>query len=209
MNVIFSFIPGIRSFAKRLGFAVPSKRDAARDLLLATLPAGSIGAEIGVHKGDFSEEILAAVQPTVLHLIDPWEFHDSPTYEKSLYGGADGRGVEEMDKRYQSVCARFVEQIESGTIKIHRSYSNEALERFDDGDLDWVYIDGNHLYEFVRQDLEISFRKVRPGGFITGDDYGDGGWWKGGVKKAVDEFITNHAVTAIAIKGGQFILRRD
>ena len=42
---------------------------------------------------------------------------------------------------------------------------------------DWIYVDGNHLYEFVRADLELSLRKARRGGFITGDDYQDGGWW--------------------------------
>lgn len=209
MNALFTYIPGMRSLAKRFGIAVPSKRDAARDLLLKTLPVGSVGAEIGVHLGDFSEEILTTIKPKVLHLIDPWEFQESPTYQKSLYGGEDGHGVEEMNQRYQGVCARFTGQIENGTIKIHRAYSNDALESFEDGALDWVYIDGNHLYDFVMQDLMLSFRKVRPGGYITGDDYGDGGWWQGGVKKAVDEFIKDNAVTPIAIKGGQFILRRE
>ena len=194
--------------ARRLGFAVSTERDEMRNLILKMLPAGSVGAEIGVHLGDFSEEILAAVQPRTLHLIDPWEFQASPTYARSLYGGEHGRGATEMDQRHNAVLKRFAGQIANGTVKVHRAYSNAALEDFNDGHFDWVYIDGNHLYEFVKQDLELSFRKVRPGGYITGDDYGDGGWWKGGVKKAVDEFITTHAVTLVELKGGQFILRR-
>ena len=209
MSAFFTQIPGIRSLAKRFGITLPSKRDAARDLVLETLPSGSVGAEIGVHLGDFSEEILNVVQPQTLHLIDPWEFQESPTYARSLYGGKRGRGAEGMEQRFADVRERFSNYIENGTVEIHRSYSNIALEQFDDGALDWVYIDGNHLYEFVMQDLMLSLRKVRPGGYITGDDYGDGGWWQGGVKKAVDEFIVNHTVTPIAIQDGQFILRRD
>jgi len=74
--------------------------------------------------------------------------------------------------------------------------------------LNIIYIDGNHLYEFVKQDLELYYRTVKEGGLITGDDYGDGGWWQGGVKKAVDEFVAKGFVEAIEIKGGQFILKK-
>ena len=58
-----------------------------RDFLLKLLPQNSIGAEIGVHKGDFSEEILRDVRPNELHLIDPWRYESSDTYKDSWYGG--------------------------------------------------------------------------------------------------------------------------
>jgi predicted O-methyltransferase YrrM len=35
-----------------------------------------------------------------------------------------------------------------------------------------IYIDGNHDYEFVRQDWEACSRSVRPGGVIVLDDSG-------------------------------------
>ena len=85
--------------------------------------------------------------------------------------------------------------------------SEAALADFEDGSLDYVYIDGNHLYEFVKKDLELSLRKVKSGGYITGDDYGPGGWWNGGVKKAVDEIAWREKeVTLLWIRGGQFVL---
>ena len=82
-----------------------------------------------------------------------------------------------------------------------RRDSESALSEFEDGSLDFVYIDGNHLYEFVKKDLELSLRKMKPGGYITGDDYSPGGWWKGGVKRAVDEFggiVTFHYCGSMA-----------
>ena len=71
-----------------------------------------------------------------------------------------------------------------------------------------VYIDGNHLYDFVKKDLNLCYSKVKPGGLITGDDYSEGGWSSGGVKRAVDEFINTGLVKLIQIKNKQFILQK-
>jgi cephalosporin hydroxylase len=71
-----------------------------------------------------------------------------------------------------------------------------------------VYIDGNHVYEFVKSDLELFYRKVKTGGYIAGDDYELGRWWKGGVKRAVDEFLKKMPVELVEIQNYQFILRK-
>lgn len=61
----------------------------------------------------------------------------------------------------------------------------EAAEDFPDEYFDWVYIDANHQYDFIREDLKIYYKKVKRGGFITGDDYYVwGGSRKCGVKKS-------------------------
>jgi hypothetical protein len=69
-----------------------------------------------------------------------------------------------------------------------------------------VYIDGNHLYEYVRNDLEIFATKVKSGGLITGDDYGVLGWWRDGVTRAVDEFVAQGTCEPVHL-GRQFVLR--
>lgn len=110
-----------------------------------------------------------------------------------------------MDERYSGVLKRFKRNIRAGQVIVHRGYSSEILEQFPDSFFDWVYIDGNHLYDYVRKDLEVSLRKVKPGGFITGDDYTEGGWWEGGVKKAVDEFAAMQAAQLLELRDSQFI----
>lgn len=180
-----------------------------RDFLLRILPVNSIGAEIGVHKGDFSQRILELVDPVELHLIDPWKHETSPTYEKAWYGGKALNGQSEMDERFVSVCHRFRKEISENRVKIHRATSAEILDKFPDDYFDWIYIDGNHLYPFVRADLETSFRKVKRGGFVTGDDYDEGGWWDGGIKKAVDEFIERKSADLVLIKARQYVFRRS
>ncbi len=199
-------IPGARRLAQRLGM-VPERKD-ERDFLLAMLPRGSVGVEIGVHLGDFSQRILNVVSPEALHLIDPWEHQTSTAYENAWYGGGAKGGQEEMNERYSKVCKRFSQEVGSQRISIHRGHSVDVLAQFPDEFFDWVYIDGNHLYEHVKEDLELSFQKVRLGGLITGDDYTDGGWWSGGVKRAVDEFSRTKTIEQIAIANGQFIFRK-
>jgi hypothetical protein len=179
-----------------------------RATLLELLPRLSVGAEIGVHLGDFSAEILRIVAPARLHLVDPWKHFDSPAYKHAWYGGGAKRGQTEMDERYESVLARFRREIDGGHVLVHRRFSNDFGLDLPSEHLDWVYIDGDHTYEFVKRDLELFFEKLKPGGHLLGDDYQDGGWWAGGVKKAVDEFVRAYPVDVVALKYQQFVLRK-
>jgi hypothetical protein len=179
-----------------------------RKFLLEMFPSGSVGAEVGVHRGDFSRAILDTVAPARLHLIDPWHHEPSPTYDLALYGGRAKDGQAEMDARYEQVLARFAPEIEAGQITVHRAPSADALRSLPDESLDWVYIDGNHLYEYVAVDLELGFAKTRPGGLVTGDDYRDGGWWEGGVKRAVDEVAERGTARLLLVRDGQFVFEK-
>jgi hypothetical protein len=102
----------------------------------------------------------------------------------------------------------FASEINKLQVIIHRASSEEACINFENNYFDWIYIDGNHLYDYVKKDLEYYYPKVKVGGFITGDDYTEGGWWKGGVKKAVDEFVNKGLVKLIRIQNQQFKLQK-
>ncbi|MEQ9484633.1 class I SAM-dependent methyltransferase [Coleofasciculus sp. F4-SAH-05] len=194
---------------KRLYRKIFRKGQNPRDILLRKMPKNSICAEIGVYKGNFSAKIIEVVQPAKLHLIDPWIYEEEDTYKTSLYGGQKGKNQENMDNIYQSVKERFQDQINPNRIVVHRSTSLQTAEQFEDNYFDWVYIDGNHLYEFVKKDLETYYKKVKAGGYITGDDYGATQmWWEDGVKKAVDEFRAKSSCKTVLIQGGQFILQK-
>lgn len=179
----------------------------ARLAVLGTFPRHGVGAEIGVHLGDYAARILAIARPKQLYLIDPWFHQDDEAYKESLYGGPRSSS-EEMETRHRSVQQRFSANVASGQVNVMRKPSTEAMQEIADGSLDFVYVDGNHRYEFVKQDLELSLRKVKSGGIIAGDDYTSGGWWAGGVKKAVDEFARNDGANLLWILGRQFVFRR-
>ena len=198
-------IPGAEPVARTVGLA-PNR---LRAFLLDMLPKDSVGAEIGVWNGDFSDKLLEVVRPKQLHLIDPWHHEPSAMYKYALYGGLAKNGQDEMDRHHAAVCARFDGQIQRGQVKIHRGYSADVLGQFPDNFFDWVYIDGNHLYEYVKKDLESSLRKTKAGGWVAGDDYVGGQWWKDGVTKAVDEFAKSQAAQLVELRDRQFIFRKS
>ena len=142
-----------------------------------------IGAEVGVYKGDNSEALLKNLNFRKLYLIDPWaEYFDVVTgvlQEKSKY-----------EKIYQSVKKRFEN---NNKIDLVRDYSIKASKNFDDNYFDFVYIDGDHAYEEVLQDLIAWFPKVKENGVLCGDDYGHPSGV--GVVKAVNEFAQNNKIT--------------
>jgi hypothetical protein len=173
------------------------------------LPKRSVGAEIGVHEGDFSDEILRVVIPVELHLIDPWEHREERTYRDAWYGGGASAGQATMDRRFGAVADRFAEEIDAGRVVLHRGSSGDVVGDFPDSYFDWVYIDGNHLYEHVKLDLETYYPKVKRGGYVAGDDYGLRGWWDNGVQQAVDEFVGQRPRLSLEIIGSQFIIKKE
>ena len=63
----------------------------SRGLLLSMLPTNAVGAEIGVHEGDFSRRILDFLKPRKMDLIDPWHIRQGKNSQKRIMGqGARG-----------------------------------------------------------------------------------------------------------------------
>lgn len=170
------------------------------------MPKNSICAEIGVWKGDFSKRILNTVKPKKLYLIDPWFFNTE--YKNAMYGGSVEKSQKDMDEIYKSILINFRKEINQEKIEVFRNKFEDLLDKFPDNYFDWIYIDGDHTYNAVVKDLDNVTKKVKEGGLITGDDYTTGGWWKGGVKKAVDEYIVNNPEKEIKIMGSQFIIKK-
>lgn len=159
-----------------------------RQALLGILPNDAVVAEIGVALGEYSEHILKTARPKRLHLIDSWCFQDDEKYKK------DGHNMSEraQSDRYQMVLDRFAEEITVGGVKVHRAFSTEAVESFEDAYFDWIYLDANHTYEAVLQDLQLYLPKVKADGFICGHDYTN--WPPArkmmfGVIEAVNDFV--------------------
>jgi hypothetical protein len=49
--------------------------------------------------------------------------------------------------------------------EIVRAFSRDAAGRFADASLDFVYLDANHKYPFIAEDLRLWWPKVKPGGW--------------------------------------------
>lgn len=172
--------------------------------MLGFLPRGATVAEVGVWKGDYASVLLDRLEPKELHLIDPWLYQ--PQYPSRWYGGASARSQDEMDRVHRAVRARFADR---PNVVFHRQGSVEALNTFGDGALDIVYIDGDHSFEAVLQDLVLAHRKVRPGGYICADDWA----WKDergrtSVREAVLAYLQMHLVDFVHVRDQQVMIRR-
>jgi hypothetical protein len=177
----------------------------ARQTLLQTLPKNGVAAEIGVWRGNFSQTILHVTQPKTLYLIDPWQTNKDATYSKSWYGA---KSSTDMEAIHQSVRDRFREQIERGVVSVVRGPSEAGLRGLPDEHLDFAYVDGDHTFEGVQSDLDLCYAKVKTSGFICGDDYLLGKWWKDGVVRAVNEFIGRRRVRIVMFLDAQFLLQK-
>jgi predicted O-methyltransferase YrrM len=74
----------------------------------------------------------------------------------------------EFDRKYENTKDRFNEF--GSRVTFLRMLSSEAVKQFEDNSLDFVYIDGNHDYKYVEEDIRIWYPKVKKGGYLCGDD---------------------------------------
>jgi hypothetical protein len=106
------------------------------------------------------------------------------------------------------VADRFRTEVEEGRVQIHRQPSADALAALAENSVDFVYVDGDHTREGCLADLNAAYRITKIGGYIGGDDYNLGGWWKDGVVRAVHEFAAAHDVVFDFVMGSQFLARK-
>lgn len=149
-----------------------------REELLEFLPKNSIGAEVGVFKGEFSKIILDTVKPSLLYLIDPWEGIITS-------GDKNGENIIKINGEEYYINNILKEFLTLPQVKLLKNYS-DIIQVFPDNYLDWIYIDGAHDYHNVKFDLNVSLSKIKLGGFILGHDYNNQMF--PGLVKAVDEF---------------------
>jgi hypothetical protein len=116
-----------------------------------------VGAEIGVERGLFSEELCRV--GLTLYSIDPWIHNPVWRYQHSQ---------EKMEEVRQEALTRLAPHQNSIIV---RKTSMEAVADFPDESLDFVYIDGNHEFRYVAEDIYEWTRKVRKGGIVSGHDY--------------------------------------
>jgi hypothetical protein len=144
-----------------------------------------IGAEIGVNTGDFSDHLLTNSKLDKLFSIDAWTTDTTQT--KSVFKDwATCHG--EVEKAYDE--ARLKLSRHGPRSQILRELSYTAIEHFDDGGLDFLYVDGCHRFTGVAMDLIQWWPKIREGGVLAGHDY----WrcYRCEVMDAVNGFVVEH-----------------
>lgn len=127
------------------------------------------GAELGVFKGENALRFLNSLNIKKIHLVDSWI---TPPYEHVDNYEAFGEEVKNKFSKFNNVV-------------IHKEYTYEAVKKFKDNSLDFVYVDAGHKYEECKKDIELWYPKIKSKGIMAGHDYFN----LEEVKKAVDEFV--------------------
>lgn len=134
------------------------------------------GAEVGVGTGRHAVQMLNAVPNLHLYAIDPWEKYFRCSQEL-------------CDKRYNATVNRLKDK----NATIIRKRSIDTYSDFEDGSLDFVYIDGDHRFDAVMMDIILWAPKVRKGGIVAGHDYY--AFYQSGVVDAVRVYTWAHRIT--------------
>ena len=116
-----------------------------------------VGAEVGVFEGMFTEKFCRA--GLKMYAIDPWLPYvgTGRTFRQP--------GVQDM------VYETAKERLTGLNCEIIKKYSMDAVKDFKNESLDFVYLDGDHRFRYIAEDLAEWVTKIRKGGIVSGHDY--------------------------------------
>lgn len=134
------------------------------------------GAEIGVCKGRYSKVLCENIPGLKLVAVDSW-------------GNTSGSRREYHHRKSARKQTSINLAPFDGVTILHKT-SMEAVRDIPDESLDFVFIDADHSYQAVKEDVGEWTKKVKLGGIVSGHDYlihpGVG------VIEAVDEYVNKH-----------------
>ena len=138
-----------------------------------------IGIEIGSQFGDSAMAFYQSKVFKIFYCIDPYIQGFDP--DDISTSNSLPLAEKEFDRKFQN----------NEVIKKIKQKSDDAINLFENESIDFIYIDGNHRYEYVKKDIENYFPKIKHGGIISGHDYeiSERTFHIKGVKKAVDEYF--------------------
>lgn len=138
-----------------------------------------IFVEVGAWKGRstafMAVEIARSGKPIDFHVVDTFAGSDEPEHHEDPDVG-NLRAV--FDRNMAPVAHMML---------VHQLPSVAAAELFEDASLSFVLLDGAHDYESVRADIVAWLPKVKPGGWLCGDDIAWG--LDRPVRRAVEEML--------------------
>jgi len=152
----------------------------------------AVFVEIGTWKGQstvyMAEKIKNLGKNIKFYTIDNFK----------AFGGYDS----DEDVKNGSVFEKYTLNIEPVKEYIHTIIGDSKLvhTQFEDGSIDFLFLDGDHTYDGVKKDLQLWINKIKKGGVIAGHDYNE---LSCGVRQAVDEYFT---FSAQAYDGGCWII---
>jgi hypothetical protein len=158
------------------------------------------GAEIGVDHAELSREICEYNNQVKLYGIDPYlKYDEYREYESQ----------KQMDGIYEWAQEVMADHVAKGRYEFIREKSEDAVKRFKDGELDFVYIDANHEEDYPLRDIEMWAPKVRKGGLVMGHDYVRIKVLKFTIKDALEKYTKEHNINPWFVLGTYMVRPRE
>ncbi len=144
-----------------------------------------VGGWLGRSAAYMAVEIINSGKKIKFDVVDIWDTSKHESYVEIIkrYGISP---YEQFIKNMQSVL-HVVEPVRMLSTDAAKKYANESL--------DFVYIDADHTYEALKEDITAWFPKVKQGGILGGHDYCQS---FPGVIKIVDEVFKSPNVEEIS-----------
>lgn len=119
-----------------------------------------VGLEIGVCRG---ENIVYFLENTdkieKIICIDPYLPYDD-------WNGQITK--EDVERSYQITLENFLPH--KNRIELHKDTSDKCVSKFYDEHFDYIFIDGDHSYKGVFEDMSNYYSKLKQGGIFSGHD---------------------------------------
>lgn len=135
---------------------------------------GSTMIEIGSYMGESTMLFASSKLFNKIYAIDPLKGNE-------VFNETSECSWDEVLNQF-NINTRFFDNIE-----LIEEYSQYTVSKFEDKSIDFIYIDANHTYESVKNDLQLYLPKLKSNCVIAGHDYCDIKW--PGVIKAVNEIL--------------------
>ena len=140
-------------------------------------------AEIGAGYGTHSKQVLASCPSIKKHIIiDPMMYYSNDAFVNDIQATVSETPDNHFNELYELINNQLSEYSSKYTW-LRKPSQQVTSEEIPDESLDCIFVDGDHSFDAVYNDLLVYWPKVRSGGQLLGDDY-----WMDSVKGAVEKF---------------------
>lgn len=151
------------------------------DFLLSTMPEDGIFVECGAWLGKSSAYLCdkASLSKTI-YIVDSW------------LGSANEIQSTQKLATKTDIYNTFMNNMGNRNFIPVKMQSDQAVLEFEDESCDVVFIDMEHTYEAVKNDIQMWLPKVKKGGYLAGHDYQS--YWPGVIKAVNENFAKDDII---------------
>lgn len=124
-----------------------------------------VGSWLGKSTNHLASKIKESKKNIKFTTVDTFKGTDDEELHQNIVGNYNG------DIFYEFIDNTVLSN-NYNNFEIIKDSSKNASTQFANGSIDFIMIDAGHSYDALIEDLKVWYNKVKPGGIVSGDDYG-------------------------------------